>query len=230
MPEQTDAPRTGSQSELDEALQAAKSLEPNDRLRLIMKLWASLPADHWAAPTPYELHEFERRLRAHDEGRLLDAPWEFVQNIVKNRSRSRPVAESKLYFAPRRFDLFTIMIVTAAYAILLSLMSALRFTPVQSCYVAIFVTVVAIAQALLSGLSMPRAVSVYSGMVAFFVGTISYTFIEPRFDLFEAIPAAIVFSLIFGSVLGYLAGVMVGGVFLVADALRNRYGQKERRD
>jgi putative addiction module component (TIGR02574 family) len=98
MPEQTDAPKTGSQSELDEALQAAKSLEPNDRLRLIMNLWASLPADHWAAPTPYELHEFERRLRAHDEGRLLDAPWDFVQNIVKNRSRSRPVAESKLYF------------------------------------------------------------------------------------------------------------------------------------
>jgi hypothetical protein len=87
--------------------------------------------------------------------------------------------------------------------------------------------VVAIAQALLSDLSMPRAVSVYSGTVAFFVGTISYTFIEPRFDLSEAIPAAIVFSLIFGSVLGYLAGVMVGGVFLVADALRNRYGQKD---
>jgi putative addiction module component (TIGR02574 family) len=227
MPEKTDVSRTGDRSELDEALHAAEALEPNDRLRLIMKLWASLPADHWAAPTPYELHEFERRLRAHDDGRLLDAPWDFVQAIVKNRSRLSPAAESKLYFAPRRFDLFTIMIVTAAYAILLSGMSALRFTPVQSCYVAIFVTVVAIAQALLSGLSMPRAVSVYAGMVAFFVGTISYTFIEPRFDLSEAIPAAIVFSLIFGGVLGYLAGVMVGGVFLVADLMRKRYGRPD---
>ena len=165
--------------------------------------------------------------RCYDDGRLLDAPWDFVQNIVKNRSRSRPVAEAKLYFAPRRFDLFTIMIVTAAYAILLSLMSALGFSPVMSCYVAAFVTLVAVGQALLSGLSMPRLASVYTGMVAYFVGTISYAFVEPRFDLFEAIPAAIVFSLIFGSVLGYVAGVMVGGVFLVADVLRNRYGQKE---
>ena len=45
---------------MPEALEAAGALEPNDRLRLIARLWASLPADHWAAPTPYELHEFER--------------------------------------------------------------------------------------------------------------------------------------------------------------------------
>ena len=93
MPQQVDTARVESKLELIHALEAAEALEPNDRLRLIMKLWASLPADHWAAPTPYELHEFERRLRAYDEGGLLDAPWDFVQNIVKNRSRSRPVAE-----------------------------------------------------------------------------------------------------------------------------------------
>jgi hypothetical protein len=227
MAKQTDTFQVGGQSELDGALQVAKSLEPNDRLRLIMKLWASLPADHWAAPTPYELHEFDLRLRAHDEGRLLDAPWDFVQAIVKNLSRPRPAAASKLYFAPRRFDLFTIMLVTAAYAILLSGMSALRLPPFFMCYVAIFVTVVAAGQALLAGLSMPRAVSVYTGMVAYFVSTLSYTFIEPRFDLSEAIPTAIVFSLLFGGILGYLAGVLVGGVFLVADLLRQRYGQKD---
>jgi putative addiction module component (TIGR02574 family) len=227
MQDQSDVSRTGARSELNEALQAAKALEPNDRLRLIMRLWASLPADHWAAPTAYELHEFERRLREYDEGRLVDAPWDFVQAIIKNRSRPRPAAASKLYSAPRRFDLFTIMLVTAAYAILLSGMSALRFPPVFMCYVAIFITVVAAGQALLAGLSMPRAVSVYTGMVAYFVSTLSYTFIEPRFDLSEAIPAAIVFSLLFGGILGYLAGVMVGGVFLVADLLRQRYGRKD---
>ncbi len=227
MPEQTDSCRTGADSELLRAFKAAEALEPNDRLRLIMRLWASLPADHWAAPTPYELHEFERRLREYDQGRLVDAPWDFVQAIVKNRSRPRPAVASKLYFAPRRFDLFTIMLVTAAYAILLSGMSALGFAPVFMCYVAIFITVVAAGQALLSGLSMPRAVSVYTGMVAYFVGTLSYTFIEPRFDLSEAIPAAIVFSLLFGSISGYLAGVLVGGVFLVADLLRQRYGRND---
>ena len=226
MAEQIDVARAGHQSELDWASIAAEALEPNDRLRLIARLWASLPADHWAAPTPYELHEFERQLRAHAEGRLLDAPWEFVRNIVKNRSLQRPASAVKLYSAPRRFDLFTIMLVTAAYAVLLSGMSALDFLPVFSCYVAIFITVVAVGQALLSGRS-PRAVSVYTGMVAFFFCTISYTFVEPRFDLFEAIPAAIFFSLLFGGILGYLAGVLVGGVFLVADLLRQRYGRQD---
>jgi hypothetical protein len=226
MPEQTDAFRVGTQSELERALESAEALEPRDRLRLIARLWASLPTDHWAAPTPYELHEFERQLREYDEGRLLDAPWDFVRNIVKNRSRERSASAVKLYSAPRRFDLFTIMLVTAAYAVLLSGMSALRFLPVFSCYVAIFITVIAVGQALLSGRS-PRAVSVYTGMVAFFFCTISYTFVEPRFDLFEAIPAAIFFSLLFGGILGYLAGVLVGGVFLVADLLRQRYGRQD---
>jgi hypothetical protein len=227
MPEPTEASRAGSQSDLDWALQAAEALESNDRLRLIARLWASLPADHWAAPTPYELHEFERQLRAHAEGQLLDAPWEFVRNIVKNRSRPRPPSALKLYSAPRRFDLFTIMIVTAAYAVLLSGMSALRFPPVHSCYVAVFITMVAVGQALLSGLSMPRAVSVYTGMIAYFLCTISYAFVEPRFDLFEMIPIAIFLSLLFGGILGYLAGVLVGGVFLVADVLRQRYGRQD---
>jgi putative addiction module component (TIGR02574 family) len=227
MPEQTNVARAGNQSDLDWALIAAESLVPNDRLRLIARLWASLPADHWAAPTPYELHEFERQLRAYDEGRLLDAPWDFVRNIVKNRSRQRPAAAAKLYSAPRRFDLFTIMLVTAAYAVLLSGMSALGFPPVVSCYVAVFITVIAVGQALLSGLSMPRAVSVYTGIVAYFFCTISYAFVEPRFDLFGMIPLAFVFSLVFGSVLGYLAGVLVGGVFLVADVLRQRYGLQD---
>jgi hypothetical protein len=86
---------------------------------------------------------------------------------------------------------------------------------------------VAIGQALLAGLSMPRAASVYTGMVAYCLCTISYAFVEPRFELSEAIPIGILFGLLFGGIFGYLAGVLVGGVFLVADLLRQRYGQKD---
>jgi hypothetical protein len=231
MPEQTDAfVRVGTRSELERALEAAEALEPNDRLRLISRLWASLPADHWAAPTPYELHEFERQLRAHAEGQLLDAPWDFVRNIVKNRSRQLPAAATKLYSAPRRFDLFTIMIVTAAYAVLLSLMSALRFPPVASACVAVFVTIVAVGQAIF-GNNSPRLVSVLSGMVAYFLCTVSLPYVfDERFDIGgpgELIAFAIIFSLLFGGILGYVAGVLVGGVFLVADVLRQRYGRPD---
>jgi putative addiction module component (TIGR02574 family) len=229
----------GERSTLDEhpaepvsfvdALRVAASLAPDDRLRLIVRLWASLPEDHWAAPTLNELVEVERRLRDYEGGRQAQPPWELVQHILAKRPICAFYLTSppqKIYSAPRRFDLFTVMIVTAAYAVLLSGMSALRFPPVVSCYVAAFITLVGMGQAVLFRGSMPRLASVQTGIVAYFLCTISYGFMEPRFDLFEFMPLAIVFAVIFGGILGYLAGVLVGGVFLVADVLRQRYGRQ----
>jgi putative addiction module component (TIGR02574 family) len=226
MLDETDASRTAARTPLNQAFSAAEALTPDDRLRLIARLWASLPQEHWAAPTPFELHDLERRLRDYDDGRLADVPWEIVRAIVTNRpAPHRPARVSKLYSAPRRFDLATIFAVTAAYSILLGGMSALRFPPEVSCYVAAFITLVGIGQAVLFRSSMPRLASVLTGMVAYFLCTISFALVEPRFDLFGFMPAAIVFSIVFGGLLGYLAGVLVGGVFLVADVLRQRYGR-----
>ena len=63
-------------SKLDDAFREAQSLEPDDRLRLIVRLWASLPPEHWAAPTAAELAEVARRLSDQQLRRTVDPPWE----------------------------------------------------------------------------------------------------------------------------------------------------------
>lgn len=157
-------------SQVDDAFFFAEPLSPDDRLRLIARLWASLPPDHWAAPSPAELAELRRRLPEHDAGQTAEVPWEIVSRMLVNHEVAQ---RGRIYSAPRRFDLFTVMIVTAAYALLLGGMSALRFPPVVSGYVAGFITLVGIGQAVLFGGRWPRFASVVSGMAAYFVGNVT---------------------------------------------------------
>lgn len=213
-------------SPVDEVLRAAESLEPNDRLRLIARLWAALPPEHWAAPSARELAEVERRLNDYDTGRTADVPWEIVRRILSNRPARTPTfVGTKIYSAPRRFDLATIFAVTAAYSLLLGGMSALRFPPILSAYVAAFITLVGVGQAVLFGGKKPRLASYLTGMAAYFLlGVISFSIDRPRFDIGEMIAFVMLFAVVFGGLLGYCAGVLVGGVFLVADVVRGRFG------
>ena len=65
-------------SDIEEVASAAKSLEPADRLRLIARLWASLPSDHWAAPTSAERDRLRRHLTQVDVDLLDEVPWKIV--------------------------------------------------------------------------------------------------------------------------------------------------------
>jgi len=218
-------------AELDDALSATRSLMPDDRLRLIIRLWADLPPDHWAAPTAAELASVERRMAEFENGRSAELPWDIVRQIMAQRDGGTPSAvkhpAQKIYSAPRRFDLFTIMVVTAAYAILLSGMSALEFYPLVSCSVAGFITLVGVGQPLLFRGRYPRLASVVMGATLYFFGCLVFAYLHPRWGVLPMIPFALIASGIFGSFFGYLAGAMVGGVFLVADAMRRRYGTDE---
>ena len=215
-------------ADVDDAFYVARSLGPNDRLRLIARLWASLPRDHWAAPSDSDLDELERRLNQFDTRGLEATPWKIVRRVAGNYPDplgAKPAV--KLYSAPRRFDLFTILIVTTAYAILFSAMNGLRFHPIMSVYVAAFITIVGIGQAVLFGGRQPRFASAVSGAMAYFIGYLCFIFLEPRWQIGFSTVTAIFASATFGSVLGYIAGVLVGGVFLVADVLRQRYGKED---
>jgi hypothetical protein len=226
-------PIEASSTRPDQAIEAAArlatSLEPNERFRLIVRLWASLPDGHWAAPSLDELVEVDRRMREYEVGGRADMPWEVISRMVaKQRMGTSPASTptQKLYSAPRRFDLFTIMIVTAAYALLLSSMSALRFPPIASVFVAAFITIVGVGQAVLFGGRQPRLASAVSGTVAYFVGWVCFALMEPSWGMGYMIIPGLLMSGILGSPLGYLAGVLVGGVFLVADVVRQRYGKE----
>jgi putative addiction module component (TIGR02574 family) len=210
-------------SELDDAFNAAESLEPDDRLRLIARLWASLPAEHWAAPGEEELRQIERQLNDFDTDRLAEVPWKIVRQIASERWHSLP--PPKLYSAPRRFDLATIFVVTAAYAIILSSLRGLGSPPLVVFYIAGFITLVGIGQAVLFGGTKPRLASVLTGIVAYFVGMVTAPLVG-HFDIggaVEQVAVALLFAAPVGAPLGYVAGVIVGGVFLVADAIRQMH-------
>jgi putative addiction module component (TIGR02574 family) len=207
-------------SRVDDVLLAAESLEPDDRLRLIARLWASLPQGHWAAPSAAELAAVERRLANHAIGQTVDVPWEIVSRMLVNRETA---PRSKIYSAPRRFDLATVFAVMTAYSLLFAVMSGFNFPATISALVGGFVTLVGIGQALLFRGEKPRRASMLVGCVCFtlpwLVGWLTNSRMMPR----EMLWLVLANGILSGAILGYFAGVLVGGVFLVADLIRRRF-------
>lgn len=129
-----------------------------------------------------------------------------------------------VYSVPRRFDLATMMVVTAGYALLFTLLRLLNLDTVVFVYVAGLVTTVAVAQALSHKRYSPRAVSVLTGMCYFLAFLIPLTWLEATEYRREQIYSMICCSSGFGPIQGYLAGVLVAGVFMVSDYLRRFLG------
>lgn len=117
---------------------------------------------------------------------------------------------------PRRFDLASVMVVTAAYAVLFAGMRLLMFPVEAFLTVAGFLTAVGIAQAMLFGGAKPREASSLAG-VAFWVAWLPIAF------FWEGVRGWFCFGMtmvVFGTMVGHFGGVLVAGVFLVAHYLR----------
>lgn len=163
--------------------------------------------------------EQERQLRAYGLS-PEDLPESGGQQLL--RSIFDPTCATGIYSVPRRFDLATIFVVTAAYSVLLGGLTAIDATPTVKTIVAVFVTVVAVSQAALAKVVHPRGTSIIAGAVAN-TAIVAILWLEMR----RHIPISFLFVAIagvpFGAFLGYLAGAVVAGVFLVADLLRGRF-------
>jgi hypothetical protein len=140
--------------------------------------------------------------------------------VVAEASDTRP----RFYAAPRRFDLATILVVTAAYSILLGCLSGFGAHPILSTTVAGFITFVGLGQALLFGGRRPRLASSLVGGCMFGLPITAGLMLLPQPRPAPPINFASVFIgyALCGAILGYLAGVLIGGVFLVADVVRRR--------
>jgi putative addiction module component (TIGR02574 family) len=207
-----------------ELLAYGRCLSPDERLWLIAAVWGSLPASHPAAPSADNRSKLQRYLDDYEERPTERFPWEVVQELMAGESRAKP---TKVYSVPRRFDLATIFVVTFAYSILFGLMKAISFPPTASAVVAGFIFIVAIAQALLFGGKQPRAASIISGALIYtLIMAGSWIVFRPPFYSAWQLLISASFTIAGGAMLGYLAGVVVGGVFLVADKLRNRLSRK----
>jgi hypothetical protein len=210
---------------LSDVTAMAETLDPQDQVRLVARLSTSLSSMHRAAVVEYEpqLMHSSSDIR----GTRVDSPTVASISSKLWERLFDPTYTSRLYSAPRRFDLATLFVVTAAYSILFGAMSALHFYfgPLTKVVVGVLVTVVAVAQAFYKDTANPRGVSVVTGTI---VQTLMMTLIEIFAPQLFPEPALLVvglYGVLGGAISGYLAGVLVGGVFLVAEALRKRYIQ-----
>ena len=126
------------------------------------------------------------------------------------------------YGAKRVFDLFTLMAITLAFGLLFGALKALGANPEVFFGVTSYVTFVAIGQMLLFGGKSPRIASLVAGPIALALTSLCFSIWYGRWGIVEA-----VCSLPLGVPAGYLAGGMVAGVFLIADALRSKFTRPE---
>ncbi|MDP6446919.1 MAG: hypothetical protein QGG36_27110 [Pirellulaceae bacterium] len=128
----------------------------------------------------------------------------------------------RLYSAPRQFDLATLMVISAAYAMLFGLMRWIGVSPLLMLFVAGGLTLVMIAQAWVLKGRFPRVSSMLVSM-PYWAAVMAYAGISSGSSWW---PFQAAFGGVFGVFFGYAGGALVGGVFLVADIARQLMGGK----
>lgn len=71
---------------LDDVLDAARTLTPTDRLRLLEALWEDVPPSDWPAPSAEWIAEVQRRSADVDAGRMLATPWQDVRARARRKA------------------------------------------------------------------------------------------------------------------------------------------------
>lgn len=133
----------------------------------------------------------------------------------------------EVYGVPRVFDLFTLMAITLAFALLFALLKLLSpaFDAAPTTLTLIisgYVTLIALAQMFMFQGKNPRLSSISAGPIAM-LGLIMAAWVPfGGMSLIPALIGSVIFSVVFGFFFGYLSGAVVAGVLLVADALRGR--------
>ena len=121
----------------------------------------------------------------------------------------------RVYSFSRRFDLATVFIAVALWAVALTLCRILTFPWQVTTFISFLLLVVALAQFLLSPLGRPRTVSVVAGVVYAVVGESVLYGIPAGATLF-IIPA-----MMMGALLGYVAGVCIAAAPLISDLIHS---------
>ena len=121
-----------------------------------------------------------------------------------------------------RFGIDTLLIITAMYAVLFGTLRALSFSAEAFVGTAMFFTVVGLGQTLLFRGQRPRRASMIVGCCFSVVLVIINAAVFQSLVLFRSMFVAILgATAIFGALYGCVAGLLISGVFLVLDKLRN---------
>lgn len=138
---------------------------------------------------------------------------------------------SDAYGAPRVFDLYTLLAVIVAFAIMFGALKLIEplldsSLPAVAAGASIFVTGIAIAQLAMWGGRLPRLASIVAGPALWIIlhlgFAVGFGALRGSFEAVFLLIVAVVTSSPVGMFFGYLGGAVVAGVFLIAEAFRNR--------
>jgi hypothetical protein len=206
---------------LDEVHALAESLTHLGRLKLAARLWRTMPPTFRSALLHLQLEDIQ------NPPRLLPEADPEPSAPTLGRFLFDRTNTSELYSAPRRFDLATIFVVTGAFSLLLGGLTALGAVPAIKIMAVGLLTLVAAGQALFHEQANPRGVSVLIGSAAYTLFTMIMWALYPRWFPDSFFFVVVVNGLMVGGLLGYIAGVLVGGMFLVAERLRGKPSPRE---
>ncbi len=136
---------------------------------------------------------------------------------------------------PRQFGVGILLVITTMFAVLFAIMQMLKLPPLNFAVVALFFGVVGLGQMLLFKGQRPRRASVIVGACFFpclLLGTIVFEMFEERRvgpDLFTGL-LLFLFWIPVGALFGYLTGLLIAGVFLVINMLKNRLSKSKGTD
>jgi hypothetical protein len=137
------------------------------------------------------------------------------------------MARPDVFSVPRRFDLATLLVAMAAFAALFGTLLMMNAPPDMLAFLGGLFALVAAAQWLAAKWNCPRTASAIAGILFYWAAYIAEALSHSRNWIndvvIQMIPAALV-----GSVGGYVAGALVGGIFLASHYLREWLGRGER--
>lgn len=134
-----------------------------------------------------------------------------------------------VFSVPRRFDLATVLVAMSAFAILFAGLLLLDARPSMLAIIGGFIATVGLGQGLAAKWNRPRAASMIAGALFWLLFfAFAMTMASPHAGWPCALVGMVISAVTWGTVTGYLAGALVGGVFLVSHYLREWLGRSER--
>ena len=132
--------------------------------------------------------------------------------------------QERVYGAPRRFGIGTLLIVTTAFAVAMAILTALGVPSVAVVVILTFVALVGVSQAVLFGGTKPRLASAIAGFGALELFVLTAISLELLRDgrasaIGQEFCSGTCVCAIYGPILGYATGGMVAGLFLVTDKI-----------
>jgi len=153
-------------------------------------------------------------------------PRSFTSLEVTEHDPSPPES-TRVFSAPRKFDLSTVIVVTTVYAVGFAALRAVGFPAVGVFVLAAFFTSVALGQAVLFGAKHPRMASTVVGSAFVAIAVTIGTLADPDAVTIQEDPSILFIAAFWGVLFGYVGGVLVGSVFMVAHGVRVIFSKQD---